>query len=244
MPSNVCAFSTFTPTAPAMEKIVAKVPTMGDSISEGTIVEWAVPVGHAVKEGDVVALVETDKVTVDIKAEIDGVITAQHASVDDNVEVGSDLYEIDTEAAAVSASPTTTTTTSSSLQTDQPVAGSAANDDDDDVSVSEISASESEKAAATETTTSGVRIPSIQFLGKDGWLKRRSGTDDDIETTTEMKPPPVARPQDAITLDDFVIGAMYGRKSFTEREIEALMLGGASETPSVKSGSTGAVFRN
>lgn len=28
-----------------------------------------------VKEGDVIALVETDKVTVDIKADIDGVIT-------------------------------------------------------------------------------------------------------------------------------------------------------------------------
>lgn len=52
-----------------------KVPTMGDSITEGTIVEWTAQVGQAVKEGDVVALIETDKVTVDIKAEIDGVLT-------------------------------------------------------------------------------------------------------------------------------------------------------------------------
>ena len=37
--------------------------------------------GQAVKEGDVVALVETDKVTVDIKAETDGVLTQQFGAV-------------------------------------------------------------------------------------------------------------------------------------------------------------------
>jgi pyruvate/2-oxoglutarate dehydrogenase complex dihydrolipoamide acyltransferase (E2) component len=49
--------------------------------SQGTIVEWTAAVGQAVKEGDVVALVETDKVTVDIKAEVDGVIVQQFGAV-------------------------------------------------------------------------------------------------------------------------------------------------------------------
>ena len=78
----------------------SQVPTMGDSITEGTIVEWTAAVGQAVKEGDVVALVETDKVTVDIKAERDGVVVQQFGEVDDTVEVGADLYELDTEAEA------------------------------------------------------------------------------------------------------------------------------------------------
>jgi len=60
-----------------MEKITVNVPSMGDSITEGTIVSWTVNVGQSVKEGDVLALVETDKVTVDIKAQMDGIITAQ-----------------------------------------------------------------------------------------------------------------------------------------------------------------------
>jgi len=34
-----------------------------------------------VKDGDVVALVETDKVTVEIKAEMDGVITQQFGAM-------------------------------------------------------------------------------------------------------------------------------------------------------------------
>lgn len=39
--------------------------------------EWTAQVGQMVKDGDVVALVETDKVTVDIKADMDGVVTQQ-----------------------------------------------------------------------------------------------------------------------------------------------------------------------
>ncbi len=48
---------------------------------KGTIVEWTVQVGQKVKDGDIVALVETDKVTVDIKADRDGVITKQYGAV-------------------------------------------------------------------------------------------------------------------------------------------------------------------
>ena len=54
---------------------------MGDSITEGSIVEWTAAVGQAVKDGDVVALVETDKVTVEIKAEIDGVLMQHFGNV-------------------------------------------------------------------------------------------------------------------------------------------------------------------
>jgi pyruvate/2-oxoglutarate dehydrogenase complex dihydrolipoamide acyltransferase (E2) component len=44
-------------------------------------VEWVAQLGEAVKDGDVVAMVETDKVTIDIKAEMDGVITQQFGAV-------------------------------------------------------------------------------------------------------------------------------------------------------------------
>jgi pyruvate/2-oxoglutarate dehydrogenase complex dihydrolipoamide acyltransferase (E2) component len=68
-------------TSPLLEKRRMKVPEMGDSIREGTIVEWAVKTGQAVKTDDVVAMVETDKVTVEIRAEIDGVLTEKFAEV-------------------------------------------------------------------------------------------------------------------------------------------------------------------
>ncbi len=49
--------------------------------SQGTIVEWTAAVGQTVKADDVVALIETDKVTVDIKAEVDGVIVQHFGEV-------------------------------------------------------------------------------------------------------------------------------------------------------------------
>lgn len=78
-PRGMASFAS--PTLPALEQIDVKVPTMGDSITEGTIVEWTAQIGQLVKEGDVVALVETDKVTVDIKAEMDGVVVEQFGEV-------------------------------------------------------------------------------------------------------------------------------------------------------------------
>ena len=73
------------PTPPLLDQVEINVPTMGDSITEGTIVEWVAQVGQYVKDGDVVALVETDKVTVDIKAERDGVVVEHFGGVDDTV---------------------------------------------------------------------------------------------------------------------------------------------------------------
>lgn len=64
-----------------LDKIIIAVPRMGDSITEGTIVEWATQVGQPVKTDDVVALIETDKVTVEIKATQPGVITQHFGEV-------------------------------------------------------------------------------------------------------------------------------------------------------------------
>jgi acetyl/propionyl-CoA carboxylase alpha subunit len=50
-------------------------------IEQGTIVEWTVQVGQKVQEEDVIALIETDKVTVEIKANTTGVVTQQYGAV-------------------------------------------------------------------------------------------------------------------------------------------------------------------
>lgn len=43
--------------------------------------EWTAAIGQAVKTDDVIALIETDKVTIDIKADMNGVITQHFGSV-------------------------------------------------------------------------------------------------------------------------------------------------------------------
>lgn len=50
---------------------------MGDSITEGTIRSWEKKVGEAVALDDVVVVIETDKVSVDIRASNSGVLVEQ-----------------------------------------------------------------------------------------------------------------------------------------------------------------------
>ena len=76
-----------------------QVPTMGDSISEGTIVDLPVAPGDYVETDDVVVVLETDKVSVDVRAPDSGAIVEILGEVDDVVEVGSGLFRIDTDAA-------------------------------------------------------------------------------------------------------------------------------------------------
>ena len=46
----------------SLEALQIDVPSLGDSISEATIIEWTVNVGESVAEDDVLVILETDKV--------------------------------------------------------------------------------------------------------------------------------------------------------------------------------------
>lgn len=70
--------------------VVEKVPALGESITEGSIASWAKKEGDAVAVDDVIVIVETDKVTVDIKSTYAGVFKKK--LVTDNVSSPSDHY--------------------------------------------------------------------------------------------------------------------------------------------------------
>merc|ERR1719173_276191 len=79
---------------------VQEVPGLGDSITEGVVVEWSKNVGDYAAVDDVVAIIETDKVSVEIRAEEAGKVTELFCAVEDTVEVGAKLFSVDTDAAA------------------------------------------------------------------------------------------------------------------------------------------------
>jgi len=64
------------------------VPDLGESISEGTIYKWLVKEGDTVGQGDVLAELETDKVNLEISAEVEGVISSILSQAGENVAVG------------------------------------------------------------------------------------------------------------------------------------------------------------
>jgi 2-oxoglutarate dehydrogenase E2 component (dihydrolipoamide succinyltransferase) len=65
-----------------------KVPAMGESVTEGTLANWLVKPGQAVKQDDPIAEIETDKVAVEVPAPAAGVITEQLVKEGETVQIG------------------------------------------------------------------------------------------------------------------------------------------------------------
>jgi 2-oxoglutarate decarboxylase len=72
-----------------------QMPEMGESVTEGIVLEWHVAEGDFVNEGDTVVEVSTDKVDAEVPAPADGVITKLVAEVDEEVPVGAPLAEME-----------------------------------------------------------------------------------------------------------------------------------------------------
>ena len=81
---------------------------MGDSISEGVVEKFVKHPGDFVNADEVIARIETDKVTVDITAPVSGILKQYFAKEGDTVSVGSDFYQLDTDGKAGSAPVTPT----------------------------------------------------------------------------------------------------------------------------------------
>jgi 2-oxoglutarate dehydrogenase E2 component (dihydrolipoamide succinyltransferase) len=71
---------------------------MGDSITEGTIVDLPVAPGDYVEADEVVVVLETDKVSVDVRSPEAGAVVEILGEIDDVVEVGEALFRIDADA--------------------------------------------------------------------------------------------------------------------------------------------------
>ncbi len=80
------------------------VPELSESVVEATIAEWLVSEGESVEAGDVVVVLETDKVSVEVAAEQSGVIQEIVRGEDEDVEAGEVIATLDTTAEAASAS--------------------------------------------------------------------------------------------------------------------------------------------
>lgn len=80
------------------------VPEMGESITEGTVAAWLVEDGQTVEQDEIVVQIETDKVTVDVRAPSEGMLVKQKAAVGDTVAVGQPLAAMRLGAAAAAES--------------------------------------------------------------------------------------------------------------------------------------------
>ena len=94
----------------AAQTIDIVTPTGGESVTEGTILEWNVKVGDTIKDGDTVVEVSTDKVDMELPAPASGTITEILAEAGETVTVGQVIARMTTSAATSPARGSSTCT--------------------------------------------------------------------------------------------------------------------------------------
>mmetsp|Transcript_32497 Transcript_32497/g.56193 ORF Transcript_32497/g.56193 Transcript_32497/m.56193 type:complete len:433 (-) Transcript_32497:237-1535(-) len=98
VPTMSRQFSSFITRSFAIETI--KLPSMGESITQGAIQSWVKKVGDFVKMDEVVVVVESDKLSQEIRSPFSGVITKTLVDEGADIPVGDPLFVIDTDAKA------------------------------------------------------------------------------------------------------------------------------------------------
>jgi 2-oxoglutarate dehydrogenase E2 component (dihydrolipoamide succinyltransferase) len=82
-----------------------QVPTLGESITEGTLAQWLKNPGEAVAADEPIASLETDKVTVEVPSPMAGVLTEALVNEGDTVAVGAIIARIDANGQAAAPAP-------------------------------------------------------------------------------------------------------------------------------------------
>ncbi|OQR90254.1 hypothetical protein ACHHYP_05680 [Achlya hypogyna] len=178
-----------------MPEHIVKVPSMGDSISEGTVVDLRKQIGEHVNVDEVVMVLETDKVSVDVMSPVAGTLVKQFVELDQDVEVGRDLFVIDGDVKA-------TVTSSTPAPAAAPVATPAP----------------AAKAPAAAAHHTGARVPRIKFLGKRSLLAHPA------PAATKAAPTPlvIAPSSSADVLPFGAAPARFARKPISKKEVHAI----------------------
>ena len=70
-----------------------RIPRLGMTATKATLVEWSVPHGATVEPGDVIAVIETDKVETELEAPAAGTLVAT-AAPGTVLEIGAVIGEV------------------------------------------------------------------------------------------------------------------------------------------------------
>ena len=185
--------------------VTENVPILGESITEGAIAAWEKNVGEGVGIDDVVAIIETDKVSVEIKSPFQGVLVEQMAAVDDDVTVGAPLYKLDTEGEATTIATPAAAAPADAAPPSNPV-----------------------PAVAPAPVHSGARVPLIKFLGKRSLLPKVAPPSSTAAPVTP-RVAKVYKDGGGVPFHTLGGGALFGRPVLSEAEIEAIESGVSPE---------------
>jgi 2-oxoglutarate dehydrogenase E2 component (dihydrolipoamide succinyltransferase) len=173
--------------------VEVKIPEVGESITEGVLVEWSASDGAVVAAEDPLLVLETDKITMNVNADVAGRLKILVAE-GETVAVGQVVGTIDADAASAVPAPSTKTTAESAPapaapQTPPEVAGLS-------------------PAVQRMVLEHGVDPAEIEGTGKDGrilkgdvirFVESRTGEPQAAPPPTAPALPPAAPPKPAAT---------------------------------------------
>ena len=165
-----------------MSKFEIKMPKLGESITEGTIVSWSVKVGDMIQEDDVLFEVNTAKVSAEIPSPVAGKVVEILYKEGDTVAVGTVVAIIDLDGEEFSGTePINVSETSPSL------AGTARNESANTASKPVVAEEERWYSPVVIQLAREAKIPkeeldAIQGTGYEGRLSKK-----DIKDYIEKK---------------------------------------------------------
>lgn len=154
-----------------------KVPTLGESVAEASIAKLYKKIGDSVKADEIVAELETDKVSLEVTAPSDGTISSVNVKEGDSVKVGDLILEM----------------RSGSVKSNAPVANLAKSENKElpTAQVGSVSLSPAPKKLVAENN---VDVSKISGSGKDGRVTKG----DVLEAISNQK----SQSQDSGSKDD------------------------------------------
>jgi 2-oxoglutarate decarboxylase len=148
--------------APGIVDVVT--PAAGESVSEGTILEWHVEVGGQIKVDDTIVEISTDKVDLELPSPATGTVTEVLVAEGDTVTVGQVIARIAVGAGAAASTAPSSSEGAAPADGAQPNGGGAATTVPEGTSVSPVAA----RAAAAE----GVDLGSVSGTGRAGRITK------------------------------------------------------------------------
>jgi len=73
---------------------IIEMPKLSDTMTTGTLARWLKKEGEAVKNGDMIASVETDKATMEVECFDDGILLKTYVAEGDSVPVGAPICAV------------------------------------------------------------------------------------------------------------------------------------------------------
>jgi len=146
-----------------------KVPQMGESISEATIIQWTKGEGDSVEADEVLAELETDKVTMEVRAPSAGVLAKILKQAGDVVKVAEIIGQVGEGSGKASASSASSSSSSAAASTVSSSSSQAAN------SQSSFSAPQNDTippAAMKMIQENGINPSSITGTGRNGQITK------------------------------------------------------------------------